>query len=204
MRQQYGGYIEQVNTVTSAAGTTVLVNTSKQIQELIGTLAQNFQLPDATTFSTVGAHFEFYNGSTGSLVVKDAGSNTLATVPAGSSLLVKLTANGTANGTWRQFSGSGGGGASFATSSPAGNVTTITNGTMYLMDSSAARTIQLPAPAVGAYFYVKDKIGTMSSFPTTLLRNGSELIERLGANYALEADFGEWLVFSDGTDWYVA
>lgn len=96
------------------------------------------------------------------------------------------------------------GGSSLTVSSPAGNVASVTKGVMYLIDSSAARTIQLPSPTSGMFFYVKDKTGTMNTFNCTLLRAASEKIELLAANFALEANGGEWLIFSDGTDWYLA
>ena len=112
MRLQYGGYIEQVTPVTSAGATTTLVNTSTQVQYLTGTLAQTFQLPAANTFSTAGAHFEFYNASTQTLTVKLAdGTTTLTTVAAGQVALCKLMNNGTSNGTWALFSAGGGGGS---------------------------------------------------------------------------------------------
>lgn len=98
----------------------------------------------------------------------------------------------------------GGGGSTFSTSSPAGNVATVTTGVMYLIDSSAARTIQLPAAGAGKYFYVKDKIGTMNTFNCTLVRAAAESIEGLASNYVLESNFGEWLVFCDGTNWFIA
>lgn len=96
------------------------------------------------------------------------------------------------------------GGASLTVNSPAGNVTSITKGYMYLIDSSAARTIQLPAASAGMFFYVKDKSGTMNTFNCTILRAASETIEGVAANYALEANYGEWLVFCDGTNWFLA
>lgn len=96
------------------------------------------------------------------------------------------------------------GGASLTVNSPAGNVASVTKGYMYLIDSSAARTIQLPAATSGMFFYVKDKTGTMSSFNCTIVRAAAESVEGVASNYTLEADWGEWLFFSDGTNWFVA
>lgn len=108
-------------------------------------------------------------------------------------------ANSTTPGDWTKVSASG-----FSVVSPAGNVSPAVKGKTYLMDSSAARSIQLPTPAADFFFYVKDKTGTMNTFNTTLLRAASESIEGLAASYILEANYGFWLVFSDGTNWFIA
>lgn len=105
---EYGGLVEQVNSVVAAGGTTTLVNTSKQLQVLTlsGSNGQTFVLPNATTMS-IGQKFEFYNNAAGSLTVNYNGGTLLQLVSPGSSLVLKLTANGTALGTWSIQSGSG-------------------------------------------------------------------------------------------------
>lgn len=58
-----------------------------------------------------------------------------------------------------------------------------------------------PATCQGKTFILKDVAGKLSKFPVTLVRFGSEEIEKLAADYELAADFGTWRIYSDGTDW---
>lgn len=81
---------------------------------------------------------------------------------------------------------------------------TLASGKQYLVDTSSARSLQLPAPFSGLYFYLKDKIGTCSTNNITLVRNGSEKIDGLTASRVFETDWGGWLVSSDGTDWFIS
>lgn len=75
--------------------------------------------------------------------------------------------------------------------------------TIYLLvNTSAARTINLPDPTTRRIFVIKDVIGSANTNAITLNRNGSEDIEGLAANRDLEADWGEWKLISDGSDWY--
>jgi hypothetical protein len=83
----------------SAAGTTVLTAASSATQVLTGTLAQTYQLPDATTLAN-GASFQFNNNSTGALSIVNNGSSLIHTVAAGGAAQVILTSISTANGTW--------------------------------------------------------------------------------------------------------
>jgi hypothetical protein len=71
-----------------------------------------------------------------------------------------------------------------------------------LVDTSAARTINLPTPASGLRFTMKDKTGQAGTNAITLARAGSEKIEGVAANYTLEANWGKWTIVSDGTDWF--
>ena len=88
-----------ITSTVSAAGTTVLTAASSYTQVLTGTLAQTYQLPDATTL-TNGASFQFNNNSTGALSIVNNGSGPVATVPAGGATQLFLTSTSTANGTW--------------------------------------------------------------------------------------------------------
>lgn len=92
-------WIPNQTSVTSAAGTTTLTVSSSPRQILTGSTTQTFKLPDSTTLAT-GWPFWFVNNSTGILTVKDNGSNTLFTVPAGGGVALWPTSVGTANGVW--------------------------------------------------------------------------------------------------------
>ena len=104
---QYGMLVEQLATTATAAGTTTLVNTSKQIQTFTGSTTQTVVLPNATTMS-VGQFFEIYNQSSGSLTIQfngggsftDASGTSYGTLVAHTTLIVKLQTNGTSAGTW--------------------------------------------------------------------------------------------------------
>jgi len=92
-------YISNATSTVSAGGTTVLTAASSRLQILTGSSNENYQLPDATTLA-ISAWFTFNNNSSGSLVVKNAGSTTLYTVPAGGAVDCFVTNIGSANGVW--------------------------------------------------------------------------------------------------------
>jgi len=71
----------------TAAGTTVLTNTSSQYQLFTGSTTQTITLP---VTSTLGAGWSFHivNNSTGSLTVNSSGGNLVATIIAGLSAMV--------------------------------------------------------------------------------------------------------------------
>jgi len=85
--------------VVSAGGTTTLTAASARIQNLTGSSAQTFVLPDATTL-TIGARFEFDNNSSGLLSIQANGGGALGTIPSGGYGVIKLTANVIAAGVW--------------------------------------------------------------------------------------------------------
>ncbi len=74
-----------------------------------------------------------------------------------------------------------------------------------LVVDATSYTLTLPAPAtmLGAIFKIKDVSGKLSDFPVLLARNGSELFELLAGDYLLEANYGEWTIFCDGTNYYL-
>ena len=101
--EQYGGSIERVTNTATAAGTTTLINTSTQIQVFTGSTTQTVVLPNATTYTKPGAKFEFYNNSTGIVTLQYQDTTSFTpnpTVAPGSYAVIKMSANGTNNGTW--------------------------------------------------------------------------------------------------------
>ena len=117
---QYGGLVEQVAVTATAAGTTTLTSTSKQIQVFTGSSSQIIVLPAATTMA-VGQKFEIYNESSTPLTLQfnggasftDAASQPYGTISPHTSIVAKLQTNGTSAGTWAvqaggSASGSGG------------------------------------------------------------------------------------------------
>ena len=71
----------------TAAGTTVLTNTSSQYQVFTGATTQTITLPVTSTLGT-GWSFHIVNNSTGSLTVNSSGGNLVVTVIAGLSAMV--------------------------------------------------------------------------------------------------------------------
>lgn len=98
------------------------------------------------------------------------------------------------------------GGSSYPTSS---NTTTITNSYsvgatdfQILCNHTAPINITLPAPAAGRVLLVKDISGAAETNNITLVRHASESIEGQAASRILQANWGEWQITSDGTNWY--
>jgi hypothetical protein len=91
----------------------------------------------------------------------------------------------------------------FVTLNVAGNITLV-EGKYHLVDTSAARSLTLPAPgSTKKPIWIKDKTGSASTNPITLVRAGSENIETVAASYALNYDLGAWTLVNDGTDWFI-
>ena len=74
-------------TVATAAGTTVLDNTSSQYQLFTGATTQTITLPVTSTLTT-GWTFHIVNNSTGHLTVNSSGANLVATVIPNTTLMV--------------------------------------------------------------------------------------------------------------------
>lgn len=79
------------------------------------------------------------------------------------------------------------------------------NGDMFNIDpDGAARTINLPAPIAGYKVSIKDIVGEFDLTPVTVSRNGGGYnIEGLAADYVLDAPFGAWTFYSDGTNYFL-
>ena len=78
----------------------------------------------------------------------------------------------------------------------------VISGRTFLVDTTAARTLNLPAAALNAFFLVRDKNGNADTNNITINRFGSEQIDGASANKILATKFGCWLFFSNGTDWF--
>jgi hypothetical protein len=79
---------------------------------------------------------------------------------------------------------------------------TVLSGRTYLVNTTASRQLNMPTPALGSYFLVKDVTGTASSNNITLHRFSGEKIDGTAADKVLVTNKGVWWLFSDGTDWY--
>jgi hypothetical protein len=88
-----------ITTTATAAGTTTLTVSSTPYQVFTGSTTQIVQLPNATTLNN-GHWFDICNQSTGTVTIKDAGSNTLTTLANNCTQRIPLISNGSSNGTW--------------------------------------------------------------------------------------------------------
>lgn len=82
------------------------------------------------------------------------------------------------------------------------------NNTIFDCDLSGGSsfTLTLPSPGtVGSGFriWIKDSTGFMNTFPLTLARSASEKIEGLTASKIFSTAWGGWMVYTDGTNWFV-
>lgn len=78
----------------------------------------------------------------------------------------------------------------------------VQSGRTYLVNTSTAKTLNLPAPALNAFFHVKDVSGTAATNNITIHRFGSEQIDGASADKLLSLNNGSWFFFCDGTNWY--
>lgn len=103
--------------------------------------------------------------------------------------------------------GGGGGsgstsGLTYTTVSLAGNTTAL-NGRVYFIDTTAARTVTLPAASNGFWFELKDASGLANTNFITVARAAAESIEGVASNLTLQTNWGAWVFVSDGTNWFL-
>ena len=96
---KFGSLIQGITSTATAAGTTTLTNTSTQIQNFTGSSTQTVVLPDATGMP-VGSSFEVYDSSTGAVTVNKNGGTLITVLTANTLVIVKLSDNSSAAGTW--------------------------------------------------------------------------------------------------------
>lgn len=82
-------------------------------------------------------------------------------------------------------------------------ITEAHNGMTLNVDVSATpKTLILPPPRKGFRVRIKDHLGNADVNAITIQRNGSELLERIAANFILEAAFGQKQIAADGTNYF--
>lgn len=70
--------------------------------------------------------------------------------------------------------------------------------------STGTISLQLQNPNKKRIFIVKDVGNAAATSNITLVRFGAENIEGVAANKALSLNLGAWLVWSDGTNWWIS
>ena len=84
-------------------------------------------------------------------------------------------------------------------------ITATDDGKVLVLDSSSGAfnlTLPLISTMVNKKLTIKDLGGSLSTKPVTLVRNSTEEIENIAANYVLEADYGTWNLYCDGVQYY--
>lgn len=132
---RFNSVIENFQTVTSAAGNTVLTVASPCVSQITGATTQTVTLPDATTL-VVGQAFTITNRSSGVVTVNMNGGALLQTMASGSFLTATVTAIGTAAGTWD---------AAYTSAGGSGSVTTVSVVTANGLAGSVANASTTPA-----------------------------------------------------------
>ncbi len=87
----------------------------------------------------------------------------------------------------------------------AGNITLTEadHNKVFMVDTSSARQITLPAAQAGLVFTVKDATGSAQTNNITIVRAGSESIEGVAANYVIAVNRSCQRFWCDGTNWHV-
>jgi len=105
---KYGGIKHDITVTAKSAGTTTLTNASFQVQSLTGTSAHTVDLPSGLTLSN-GYWYKVNNeGTTGSIVVRDASGSTMATLTASQSSTFYMKDANFIGGNWSVMGGGGG------------------------------------------------------------------------------------------------
>jgi hypothetical protein len=175
------------------------VNQGQFFQAIYDTVSQRWDV--ATAISSGGGSGEANTASnvgSGQQVFKQKTGVNLEfrTLVAGTNITLTENANDVT------ISASGGGGGSTVVT-PGSYPHSAANNTIILVDSSAARTINLPAPTANASITIKDVGGLAGTNNITIARNGSEQIEGLASNYLIQTDWSSLRLVSDGTNWFI-
>ena len=83
----------------------------------------------------------------------------------------------------------------------AGNVT-LTNERCHFVDTSAARTLTLPAPAAGLFIVLKDSTGNAQTNPMTVNPAVAQTIDG-DSSLVIDWDYGSVTIVSDGSNYFV-
>ena len=216
-----GGLTEQINITATAAGTTTLVGSTsasatlgKQIQVFTGSSTQTVVLPSATTM-IVGQKFEIYNESSSVLTIQfqDASAFTDASgvnyniLAPHTSLVVKLQANGTANGQWAVLSTASTGSGTGLNYITYGNAEAGTQG-WHTVNWQQTVTVTIASPAVfsvtsttGMYVGMPIAFTTTGALPTGLTASTTYYISNVvsGSTFRVSATLGGADVNTTGT-----
>ena len=173
-------YIEGLQSIATAAGTTTLTVSSPGFTQFTGTTTQTCVLPAATTLA-VGQSFTITNRSTGVVTVNMNGGTTLQTMAASSQLIATVITNGTSAGTWDadySITNAGSGGGSVTSASVvtangfAGTVATATTTPAITLTTSVTGVLKGNGTAISAATSGTDYVAPGSIFSGATTING--------------------------------
>lgn len=73
-----------------------------------------------------------------------------------------------------------------------------------VIDTSSAKTLNLPTAANAMYLYFKDQDGTAATNNITITPNGSDTIDGVNASITIDENYGSYTLVSDGSSaWYI-
>ena len=78
---------------------------------------------------------------------------------------------------------------------------TAENGKFYVCNGPL--NVQLPAPSASFHCVIKDETGAITANPVSIIRNGTELIDNVAQNFALDSGNQALNIISDGVDWFI-
>ena len=163
---------------TAAAGTTTTLTASSVFNyNVAGSGGQTFKLPDATTLS-VGAVYTFNNNQTsGTIVVQNNSSTTIATIQSGGFLCLTLLTNSVAAGTWdTHYQAPSNVSWSTNTFDYAGSITSATwNGVAVAINRGGTNSTATPTAGGSAY-------GTGTAYAFTAVGTAGQVLTSAGAS----------------------
>jgi hypothetical protein len=80
---------------------------------------------------------------------------------------------------------------------------TLTAYAIHLVDTSAERSLTLPAASSGLIIYIKDISNNANTNNITIVRAGSEQIEGVAANYVFDISGQSLTLASNGVSWWL-
>ena len=80
------------------------------------------------------------------------------------------------------------------------DVTSADAQSVLLVDTTSARTINLPAATTAVLFCIKDETGTADTYNITVTPDGTDTIDSTAGSKVLQQPKGFWLFISDGID----
>lgn len=78
----------------------------------------------------------------------------------------------------------------------------LTDKALHLVDTTAARSLTLPAASADMFLTIKDISGQAQTNPITLITPGAEFIDD-AATFVIDANYNAVSIVSDGTDYFV-
>lgn len=183
------------------------------IKLAIATAAKLFQQDNATNGATAAALTVQAANATGTTstggalnLTSGTGSTTAGSLAlqTGGTTRITVAPSGVTVGTSAQVHQIVGG-VRFTYRAVAGDITLDATTTDLLLgvDTTSARSITMPTPASGRFFLVQDETGSAGTNNITLVRAGSEKIGGVAASRVLATNWGSWIVWSNGTDWFI-